>query len=131
MHEVRDRVLKALAHHMVDVTDGAVIRSRKFGRELLAATVELIFRTAIKEGSFRLPDGWGVLSIRQLYPSQRRIPTGEIVKLPPLRYRLRYEEGSAVRALLGRPQKTKYARQFVRRTKLTKKAMATAKLTRE
>lgn len=125
---VTKRVLLALATHAVDISSGGIRRSGGLGRELLRGMTELVFRTALKEGSFQLPDGWGVLKVRRT-KRVARLPTGQVIQMHPLQYCLKYEEGAAVRALLGRPQTTNYVRQYIRRTKLSKNALKVAKLT--
>lgn len=126
--EVMERVYYALATHLIDVTGGQFRRpTKRLGKELLKGLTEIVFRTAIKEGFFRFPAGWGTLRTRPLACYKKRLPSGDIVQLPPARQRLKYEEGSAVRELVGRPLRTKYERQFRRRTILTDRALRVAK----
>ena len=105
------------------MTGGEVSRAgSELGREVLDAVTEIIIRTAIKEGYFRLPSGFGSLKVLQLRSTQKRLPTGEVVELQPKRSRLRYEEGSAVRELLGMPYKTSYKRKYSRQSKLSNRS---------
>jgi hypothetical protein len=120
---IRERVYRAIATHLRDVTGGEVSRAgTALGREILDAVTEIVIRTAIMEGYFRLPGGFGSFKVLQLRPSQKRLPTGEVVELKSTRSRLRYEEGAAVRELLGMPYKTSYKRKYSRQSKLSNRA---------
>lgn len=122
--EIRERVYKAIALHIREKTGGEISRAgTALGREILDVVVEILFRTAIKEGYFRLPSGFGSLKVTQLRSSTKRLPTGEVVELTEPRSRLRYEEGAAVRELLGMPYKTSYRRRYFRHSKVLPKAL--------
>jgi hypothetical protein len=124
--EIRERVYKAIAVHVAELRDGATEKTTAFGRDVLDAVIEIVVRTAIKEGYFRLPGGFGSFRSQSLKSSLKRLPTGEVIELSPNRMRLRYEEGAAVRELLGMPYKTSYRRKQTRRSKLTKQAASIA-----
>ena len=123
---VRERVHKAIGAYLSEATEGAVPSSIVLGREVLDAIMEIVVRTAINEGYFRFPGGYGSLKVQHLRSASKRLPTGEVVKLKEQRSRLRYEEGATVRELLGMPYKTSYRRKFARTSKLGDKSSTTA-----
>jgi hypothetical protein len=121
---VRDRVHRAIAQHLKTVTEGDIRHvSSAFGREVLDVVIEIVIRTALQEGYFRLPSGFGSFKVTQLRSSTKRLPTGALVSLTEPRSRLRYEEGAAVRELLGMPYKTSYRRKYHRQSKVSPKAL--------
>jgi hypothetical protein len=123
--EIRKRVYKAITAHVRELTEGELPQqnSETLGRDILDGVIELVWRTALTEGYFRLPGGFGSLKVQVLKSTQKRLPTGQVVDLTKShRSRLRYEEGAAVRELLGMPYKTSYRRKFVRQSKLEKRA---------
>lgn len=123
-----------LAQVMKDARDGAALlpppsgttlpipHSREFGREILEAVVEICLRSAMAEGYFRLPNGFGSFRLQQLKNTVKRMPGGRLVALTDRRSRLRYEEGAAVRELIGMPPKTSYRRKYARESKLSSRA---------
>lgn len=78
---------------------------RDFSKELFESTMEIIFACAIHGGIFRLPKGLGTLSVQYLGATRRKLPTGEHLELPASRPIMRYREGLAVRAALGKNDK--------------------------
>lgn len=128
--EIRERVNRAIAAYLWDLTGGSGrlpnMTHANLGREVLDACIEIVMRTAIREGYFRLPGGFGSFKVRDLASTQKRLPGGEIVDLIASRSRLRYEEGAAVRELLGMPCKTSYRRKRLRRSKLSERAATVA-----
>ena len=121
---IRERVYRAIAAHIRDATGGEVPRAigPALGREVLDAVIEIVMRTALAEGYFRLPGGFGSFKVQQLKSMDKRLPTGQVVALNARRSRLRYEEGAAVRELLGMPYKTSYRRKHLRTSKLSERA---------
>lgn len=120
---IRDRVYRAIAAQVREsVGDTARPVGSVVGRELLDAVMEIVMRTALKEGYFRLPGGFGSFKVQRLKSTAKRLPTGQVVELNSHRSRLRYEEGAAVRELLGMPYKTSYRRKHHRVSKLAEKA---------
>lgn len=122
--QIRERVYRAIAAHIRDATGGEVPRAigSALGREVLDAVIEIVMRTALAEGYFRLPGGFGSFKVQRLKSTAKRLPTGQVVALTSRRSRLRYEEGAAVRELLGMPYKTSYRRKHLRTSKLSERA---------
>jgi hypothetical protein len=120
---VRERVYRAISSEIKKLTGGKPVQrlSKELGRDVLEAVTEIVFAVALREGYFRFPNGYGSLKVQRLKrdPQPKRLPTGEIVDMPPNRVKLRYEEGAAVRESLGQPPKTSYRRRYDRRSKLS------------
>lgn len=124
------RLHYAIAIYVQEMAEGRR-PSPTLGRELLDGVIELVFRTAIREGWLRLPGAWGALSVVHRHPAPwYRSPAGERIKMPPVRSRLSYSEGAAVSRLLGKNPRSNRALQFPRVTQLTPAALKAAKLTR-
>ena len=124
---IRERVHRAIAAYVRDITGGVTPKKGSaLGHEILDAVIEIVMRTALKEGYFRLPGGFGSFKVERLPTGQKRLPTGQVIELNPRRSRLRYEEGAAVRELLGMPYRTMYKRKYHRVSKLTERASAIA-----
>lgn len=87
-----------------DAVDGALAGGVKFTNQraqaLFEGIVQLVFRAVILTGSFRLPAGYGSFVIKMKKPTRRRI-NGVLIDVPALSY-VRYSEGDAVRAALGK-----------------------------
>lgn len=126
--EVRERLYLAIAAHVIEVVkDKPNLRiGHELGRVILEGVTEALFKTAITHGYMRFPGGYGSMKVQRLKRDAqlKRLPTGEMVPMPPNRVRLRYEEGAAVREALGMPRKTSYVRQFRREDALPEKALA-------
>ena len=98
----------------------------QLGRKVLAGITEIIFTAALKDGYFRFPDGFGSFSVQRLTPNPKpkRLPTGDIVPMPPNRVKFKYEDGAAVREALGLSKKTNYVRRYKRESRLSKKTLS-------
>lgn len=125
---VRERVYNAVGTHVLEVMGHPETqkKTRTIGQEVLDAAIEVVVRMAIKEGYFRLPGGFGSFKVLLLGAGKKRLPNGTIVDLAENRSRLKYEEGAAVRELLGMPYKTSYRRKYARHSKLTQAASKAA-----
>lgn len=125
--EIREGLYRAVSQAVRELTDGKAIPriSKELGKDIVEVVTEAIFTSALDEGYFRFPNGYGSLKVQRLKrnPKPKRLPTGEIVTMSPNRVRLRYEEGAAVRERLGMPPKTNYERKYERRPKLSDRAL--------
>lgn len=90
------------------------------GKDLLAGITEIIFTAALRDGYFRFPDGYGSFRVQRLTenPKPKRLPTGDVVPMPANRVKFKYEDGAAVREVLGLSKKTNYIRRHPRGTRL-------------
>lgn len=79
--------------------DGVKWNNERASR-VFEGVIQRVFRAAILSGSFRLPAGFGSFAIRIHKATRRRI-NGELVDVPSQAY-VRYVEGDAVRAALGK-----------------------------
>lgn len=123
--EIRLRVYRAIAAHVRETTGGVVSMQGEglsLGCDILNAVVEIIFRTAIKEGYFKLPAGFGSLKVQELRGTVKKLPTGQLLTLSANRSRLRFTEGTAVKDLLGMPYKWTSRKAYLRKSKLSAKA---------
>jgi hypothetical protein len=125
--EIREGIYRAASQAMRELTDGKGIPriSKELGRDIIEVITEIIFASALKEGYFRFPNGYGSLKVQRLKrnPQPKRLPTGEMVTMSSKRVRMRYEEGAAVRESLGMPPKTNYKRKYDRRSKLSERTL--------
>lgn len=123
--EVRAKVYLAIVNHVRELTQGKPITrvSYLLGRNILVGVTEIIMSTALREGYFRLPEGYGSLRVKRLKPNPKpkRLPNGDMIMLPPNRSKLEYEDGAAVREYLKMPPKTSYRRRFQRESALSDK----------
>ncbi len=96
------------------------------GKEILAGITEILFTAALRDGYFRFPDGYGSFRVQRLTenPKPKRLPTGEVIDMPPNRVKFKYEDGAAVREALGLSKKTNYVRLYERESRLSKKTKA-------
>jgi hypothetical protein len=146
----RDRVYRAVADHVSTLTatyvEAAMERYRErlatveegqtvlppseklpveigLGKELLAGITEIIFTAALRDGYFRFPDGFGSFRVQRLTekPKPKRLPTGQLIAMPPNRVKFKYEDGAAVREALGLSRKTNYVRRYTRQSRLTER----------
>jgi hypothetical protein len=78
---------------------------RDFAKSLFEAQIDLIFGFAIHTGLFRFPKGLGTLHLKQLAPTNKKLPNGEFRSYGGNRPILRYHEGLSIRAALGKPDK--------------------------
>lgn len=78
---------------------------RLTAKGILDAAIEMLFTAAVQNGYVRLPRAFGSLHLRELQPTRKRTPQGEIVDIPQKRHILKYVEGLAVREMLGKPDK--------------------------
>lgn len=76
---------------------------RSGGKEIFDTVVARIFGSAVKDGSFRFPGGFGSLHVRHLNEGTKpkRLPGGATTVLGKGRVKLRYVEGNEVKTLLG------------------------------
>lgn len=93
----------------------------QLGKEILAGITEIIFTAALNEGYFRFPDGFGSFRVQRLTenPRPKRLPTGQVIPMPPNRVKFKYEDGAAVREALGLSKKTNYVRRYQRESRLS------------
>lgn len=123
--ETRARLYRAISNHVRDLTGGQAIprMSKELGKHILEGVAEIVFTIAAREGYVRLPGGYGSLRVKRLKPDPKpkRLPTGRVIKLQSNRSKLVYEDGAAVRDLLGLTPKTNYQRVFQRESVLTEK----------
>jgi nucleoid DNA-binding protein len=93
----------------------------QLGKEILAGITEIVFTAALREGYFRFPDGFGSFRVQRLTenPKPKRLPTGQIIPMPPNRVKFKYEDGAAVREALGLSKKTNYVRRYQRESRLS------------
>jgi len=88
-------------------------------RVLYLALFEFVIRETIRRGFVRLPGGWGSLELRitNTRATQKLTPDGELVPVGP-RPSIRFREGLALRALLGKLSPSEYKRRTPRPSNL-------------
>lgn len=70
-------------------------------KALFGICVESMFDTAIKDGSMRLPAGFGALKVRDLQATTKQNPrTGDKVEVPERKV-IRYVQGKSVKSNLN------------------------------
>lgn len=106
---IKDEVHAVLMAGVKRLT-GAQI-NREAAKALVEAVLETLLFGAIRVGYVRLPRGFGSFHLRtQTGPLRRRLPSGRLVEMTQPRVRLKYEEGLAIRDLLGKPDKHPHRR---------------------
>lgn len=73
------------------------------GKAIFDESVRMFFASAVKEGMFRFPGGYGSFHVRHLQEGSKpkRLPSGQTTNIGPGRVKLRYVEGAEVKGLLG------------------------------
>jgi hypothetical protein len=76
---------------------------RAGGKLLFDTAIAEIFKSAVKDGSFRFPGGYGALHVRHLNEGTKpkRLPSGATTTIGAGRKKLRYVEGNEVKDLMG------------------------------
>lgn len=98
--EIYDRI-----EQMIQDKVGGRKVGREFAKNLFEMQIDMVFSFAIHTGLFRFPKGLGTLHLKQLAPTNKKLPTGETKTFGGNRPILRYHEGLSVRAALGKPDK--------------------------
>lgn len=93
--EGKDLLYDGVATMISDHTGKRV--SRSFGEAIYKHCIGSSFNEAIASGGFRFPGGFGSLEVRDLQAGTKTLPSGQKVDVPA-RKKLRYNEGTAVKA---------------------------------
>lgn len=111
--QIKEDIYVAIAKRIQERT-GGLRPGREFTKALFEMVMDMMFQYAMHAGAFRFPKGLGMLYLKTLQPTRRRLPSGQMMDVLEARNILRYKEGLSVRAALGKPDRYPQRRKPVR-----------------
>ena len=91
-------VLDRIARDIQDYT-GSQTGAKTFAKRILNTVTEAIFETVVRDGSFRFSGGLGVLKVKKIKTTTRRVPATGALIVCPARNKIAYVEGKTTKAL--------------------------------